>query len=223
MRGFFLLSLTWNTRKAIVAKNIFFMKNLFDQLDKVAITFGKEILIDVTNFYPILENNGIPLVVVPSNIIPTEEIFAKIDLGCMQKNTWFLDSKHMYDIVRDIPHTPYLLPNVSIGSSVLVPNNYTSYDFNGPRPLTFHEIVTLAFQVPSIIFNERIIGIQAYGSRFANSKGPARNPDRDDTLEIYRKGNHMNGFLKLAREYHRYHEDTKIIPWVEVFDAKNKL
>jgi hypothetical protein len=194
------------------------MKNLFDQLDKVAITFGKGILIDVTNFYPILENNGIPLVVVPSNIITTEELFAEIDLGCMQKNTWFIDSKHMYDIVRDIPNTPYVLPNVNIESSVLVPNNYSYYDFNGPRPLTFHEVATLAFHFPDIL-SEKISGMQAYGSRFANSKGPARNADTDDTLEIYRKGNPGNGFLKLAREHHRYHEDTKIIPWVEVVDA----
>lgn len=156
----------------------------------------------------------LPLLIFPETILSTKEIFNKINLGRMEDNTWFLDPIHMYNIVKDIPTAPYVLPNINIGSATLVPSNYTHYDFNGPRPLTFHEVVTLAFQYP-LLFSEKISGMQAYGSRFANSKSDVRNADTDDTLEIYRKGNPGNGLLKLAREHHRYWENTKIIPFTE--------
>lgn len=163
---------------------------------------------------PQFKEGTVPLLVLPPSMISTKELFDHIDLGYMAKNTWFLDLIHMYDIIKDIPTVPYVLPNVNVRSSRLVPSNYSSYDFTDPRPLTFHETVTLGFQMPTI-FTEKISGMQAYGSRFAASKSDTRNADTDDTLEIYRKGDPGEGLLKLAREHHRYTERNKIIPFVE--------
>ncbi len=191
-------------------------KTISTQITTIVHVFQADILEQVfKNFVydkPGSDPKAVPLLVVPETILSTKNIFDRIDLGQMKKNTWFLDAIHMYNIVKNVPIIPYVLPYVNIGSSKLIPNDYSLYDFNGPRPLTLHEVVTLAFHFPSI-FNEKISGIQAYGSRFANSKSDVRNADTDDTLEIYRKGNPEQGLLKLAREHHRYHEDTKIIPY----------
>ena len=188
-------------------------KDLYQQLEEFNANFPSiPPSVELTNEKMVLKENCISLLVFPENMIETKSIFERVDLGCMGKNTWFLDKVHMYDIVENIPRTPYVVHNINVTFNTLGTPWYTRYYFGEQRPLTFHEVVTLAFYFPDI-FNEKISGIQAYGSRFANSKGKSRNADTDDTLEIYRKGDPGEGFLKLAREFHRYHEKTKIIPF----------
>ncbi len=174
-------------------------------------------------------DNRVDLLVVHQNVISTKDIFRAINLGCQEHNSWFLDLKNAYDLVS-VPETSYVLQNVNIIATELpevvgfVPSETldrsTSYSHEriysceGNRPLTLHEVLNLALQYPDI-FGKKIQGIQAYGSRFTKEELYA-NPSADDTMEIYRKGNVGNGFLKLAREQYRYSEDSKIIPFVEL-------
>ncbi|HVY36234.1 MAG TPA: hypothetical protein VG982_03110 [Candidatus Paceibacterota bacterium] len=182
---------------------------LSQQLEKIVSTFSIDtISVEMTNETARTYEDTIQLLVVPRNSIPTKSLFDHIDLGRRDANTWFLEEKYFYDIV-ETPSTPYVLHAVDVSDWFMAPFR-NSYDFSeSGRPLTFHEVVTLAFQCTDLL-NEKISGMQAYGSRF--TKRDVRNPTIDDTLEIYRKGNPGNGFLKLAREFHRYDECTKIIP-----------
>lgn len=184
------------------------MKNLFEQLDKIETTFGDEIQVEISNKTVTQKDTCIPILIVPRNIIPTKDIFSKIDLGIPHHNSWFLDLEYMYDIVPT-PNKPYVIHNVDHINSKIPPSR--AYQIREPgRPLTLHEVVSLAFQYPELINTRAIFGIQAYGSRF--TKNQLREPGKDDTLEIYRKGNPGEGFAKLAREQYRYEEDGKIIP-----------
>lgn len=188
------------------------------------------------------KENCINLFVVNPDIVSTKDLFQVINLGCMNHNSWFLDQKYIYDIVSPSIYSNsnvnYILDNVNITNTTirdsflkLSPNSrdflhYRSYDpfasifsrFDQERPLTFHEVLNLAFQYPRI-FNEKIKGIQSYGSRYSKNLDPSnpfsKDPTLDDTLEIYSKGNLGNAFLKMAREKYRYQEDAKIIPFIE--------
>ncbi|MBP9765949.1 MAG: hypothetical protein KBD12_01800 [Candidatus Pacebacteria bacterium] len=180
------------------------------------------------------------LFVVDPDLVSTKDLFYAVNLGCKKHNSWFLDEECIYDLVNasiydDNINYNYILQNVCIDNTVApkyfidfnsIPKSKSDfhkrkYDltscifarFGQERPLTFHEVLNLAFQYPKI-FNEKISGMQAYGSRF--TKKVEKNPLTDDTLEIYRKGNIGKAFLKMAREQYRYNEDTKIIPFLKV-------
>lgn len=205
-------------------------KSIDSQINKIFKIFGNRITTTTSDGKTMLAKNksgNVDLLVVSVNEIFTRDLFSAINLGCRENNSWFLDLKNAYDLVK-VPETSYVLKNVNITSTV-VPKNFAApnngagrstglmektFPCFGNRPLTFHDVLNLAFQYPGI-FNENIQGIQAYGSRFTKEEATLK-PSSDDTLEIYRKGNVGKGFLKLAREHYRYHEDTKIIPFIEL-------
>lgn len=215
-------------------------KSITFQIDSLVNVFGKK-LNTVHSESSLKEIKGcLDLLIVDPDIVSTKDLFYAINLGLKKHNSWFLDEKFIYDLVapsiyNDNVNYNYILQNVSIDSSIApkyfidfnsIPEaksdfHKRKYDlsscifarFGQERPLTFHEVLNLAFQYPKI-FNEKVYGMQAYGSRF--TKAVDKNPLIDDTLEIYRKGNIGKAFLKMAREQYRYNEDTKIIPFVKV-------
>jgi hypothetical protein len=182
-----------------------------DQLSKIEKIFGERISTVKSGSSLKTLEGCVPLLVVDRTKISTRDLFNAIDLGNTKHNSWFLDLDRAYDLVT-WPDLSYTLENVNI-TRTSVPKNFLASDvpvsrkfglaqntiscFNVQRPLTFHEVVNLAFQYPSI-FNKTIHGIQAYGSRFTKEEDTL-NPGTDDTLEIYRKGNPGKGFLKLGQ------------------------
>ncbi len=143
------------------------------------------------------------VLILPPALLSTKAIFAEIDLGRKNDNTWFLDITKIHDIGDEAPShdNMYFLELIDVTNTSLSPA-MTSGVENDQYPLTLHECVTLLFQFPELL-TENILGVQAYGSRFGAT---------DDTLELYKKGNAGNAFLKLAREAVQYEEDTKLIP-----------
>jgi hypothetical protein len=204
-------------------------KSIDSQINKIEKVFDKRITAVTDARKADTKINGnIDLLVVHVDIVSTRDLFNSINLGCRKHNSWFLNLINAYDLVKT-PGRSYILGNVNITACVIpknlsVPDKITvgrktglvekTFPCFGHRPLTLHEVLNLAFQYPGI-FTEKIHGIQAYGSRFTKEED-SLNLATDDTMEIYRKGNPGRGFLKLAREQYRYHEDTKIIPFVEV-------
>lgn len=211
-------------------QNLYMKRKSIDaQISKILRIFGERISTTTWDGNNEKIEGCIDLLVVNVSTISTRDLFNTINLGCRKHNSWFLDLTHAYDLV-ETPETSYTLTNVNI-STCTAAKNFLTKDtvsvsrklgllektfpcFRAKRPLTFHEVLNLAFQYPGI-FNESIHGIQAYGSRFTKEVDTL-NPATDDTMEIYRKGNPGKGFLKLAREKYRYSEDTKIIPFVEM-------
>lgn len=202
-------------------------KTIDQQVEKIFRMFGKRITITTSDGKIKMFEGCIELLVVHPSIVSTRELFDKVNLGCKKHNSWFLDLKNAYDLI-EIPETSYTLKNVNVSNTIALKNligkKYDSvgrkfglvqkmFPCFGKRPLTLHEVLNLAFQYPDI-FNEKVHGIQAYGSRFTKEVDTL-NPSTDDTMEIYRKGNPGKGFLKLAREQYRYNEDSKIIPFLE--------
>jgi hypothetical protein len=207
-------------------------KSIDSQISKVQKIFGGERITTITGSGKIPEYlpHCIDLLVVNVSTISTRDFFNTINLGCRKHNSWFLDLTHAYDLVKTT-ETSYMLENVNIVNTTIqkgflpykkgeAVGRFTGFHektfscFDNERPLTFHEVLNLAFQYPGI-FSDKVHGIQAYGSRFTKEPDSLK-PATDDTLEIYRKGNIGKGFLKLAREQYRYNEDSKIIPFVQI-------
>lgn len=161
--------------------------------------------------FPGLAGETQGLVVISHKLISTKALFTKIDLGRKEDNTWFLDMHKMYDVplkhvvCPPVPHLYFLesvdTTNTSLSEEITERNDPYYKNENGPYPLTLHECASLLFQFPELL-TDPINGVQAYGSRFG----------KDDTLELYKKGNAGNAFLKLAREEKRYEEKSKLIP-----------
>jgi hypothetical protein len=151
------------------------------------------------------------LIIIPPHIISTKEFFEATDLGRKEANTWFLDEKKMYDIIK-VPEVPYFIVNLNI-SNVFASDDKGRH-LMGPNQdikfLTLHEVAVLLFQYPELL-SGNIQGAQALASRYQQSSERGYHDD-DATLELYKKGIVGSAFLKLAREQHHYWDHTRIIP-----------
>lgn len=170
---------------------------LKSQVSKIDEVFGKRIktFTELRNVVP-NKNGNVDLLVVNVRKVSTRDLFNSIDLGCREHNSWFLNLVNAYDLV-ETPESSYILRNVNI-TTCIAPKNFLLADETsvgrkmrlaektfpcfGQRPLTLHEVLNLAFQYPEI-FNKKIHGIQAYGSRFTKEED-SLNLATDDTLEM---------------------------------------